>query len=174
MTLKPTPTTLLAATACLLGFVASAWAPTSADKPTRVTLERRTDNGPYGESAYSFRYASQELDEHRNEVDLVFNNCGNLHISAGGAENRVAQVEGRKLSDVEALPQDGWTTTCFAPEESALYVMQIDDGTQRFAVALRIVDAKPNKLVFEWLPFVAPPQGERGTFGECGGEHDCS
>lgn len=174
MTSKPNAPALFTLAACLLGFVASAWTPARADKPTKVTLERRADNGAYGESAYSFRYASQEFDAHRNAVDLVLNNCGNLHIGGGGAENRVARVEGRKLSDIEALPEDGWSENCFSAEESALYVMLVDDGMQRFHVALRVLDVKSNKLVFEWQRFVPPAGAEHGTLGSCAGEHSCS
>ncbi len=144
-----------------------------AEKAERVTLVQREDNAAYGKCAYSFRHASQDLDEHGNEVDLVFDVCGSIHVSDGGATNRVVRVEGKKLDDVTAIPADGWMTNCFAPEKSAIYVMQIEDADEKFAVKFRVTDAKRDKVVLEWLPLRIKPQTALGTRGACGGPHDC-
>ncbi len=97
-----------------------------------------------------------------------------MHILSGGATNRVAEVEGKKLEKVSELPSSGWLTRCFTPRKSALYVMQIEDEQQKFAVKFRVVEAKPSKVVLEWLPFTEEPKDERGTQGQCGGAHECS
>ena len=145
------------------------------DEPVRVTLTRRPDaGGPYGTSAYSFRYPGQDLAVHRNNVDLVFNKCGLLHVNAnGGQENRIAQVTGKKLSDVSAIPEEGWLKSCFSPEKDALYVLDVNDGTVRFPVKLHVLDVKADKITIEWAP-LRPSSGENGVMGNCGGQHDCS
>jgi hypothetical protein len=104
----------------------------------------------------------------------VFNSCGNLHISDGGGTNRVAVATETKLSKVTALPEGDWNTSCFSPEESAAYVMQIDDGQVKFSVKFRIVQASEAKIVLEWLPFTERPKAERGTVGTCGAPHACT
>ena len=142
---------------------------------TRVTLTRRTGNGAYKTSAYSFRYASQDLAVHRNAVDLVFNNCGQLHVSAyGGQQNRVARVQGKKLADVKAMPKEGWLTSCIRPEKDALYVMEVDDGSTLIRVKFHVLEAKADKVTLEWTPLREVPSGENGTMGACGGEHACN
>ena len=171
---KRGPMLLLGGTCCFLVLGAGSWTAPSEKKATRVTLALRSDSGPYEKSAYSFRFASQDAEEHHNEVDLVFSNCGNLHISDGGATNRVAVVPVKKLSQVEESPEDGWLTSCFSPVKSAVYVMQIEDGHQKFRVKFRIVDVRQDKIVLEWLPFAELPESERGTLGQCGGPHACS
>jgi hypothetical protein len=148
------------------------------EQATKVTLTRRADaGGSYGTSAYSFRCASQDLKVHRNNVDLVLNNCGQLHVSAhGGQENRVAQVTGKKLADVTALPKEGWLKSCFQPEKDALYVLDVNDGEVHFPVKLRVLEASPDKVTIEWapLPTVRAEDGEAGVLGTCAGAHDCS
>ena len=168
--------------ALLLCGAAGGLVPLASDAPnhreeeaTRVTLTRRTDDGPYKTSAYSFRYTSQDLAVHRNAVDLVFNTCGLLHVSAhGGQQNRVVRVQEKKLADVDAMPQEGWLKSCFRPEKDAVYVMEVDDGSTRFRVKFRVLEAKTDKVTIEWTPFRAAPAGENGILGVCGGEHDCS
>jgi hypothetical protein len=139
---------------------------------TRVTLTRRAaTGGPYGTSAYSFQFESQDIAVHHNAVDLVFNNCGLVHVTAyGGQKNRVARVPGKKLADVDEMPTDGWLKSCFRPEKDAMYVLEIDDGSVRFPVKFRVVEAKSDKVTIEWMPFHGKA-GENGTMGFCGGEH---
>jgi hypothetical protein len=146
-----------------------------AEQATRVTLTRRAESGPYATSAYSFRYASQDLAVHHNAVDLVFNDCGLVHISAyGGQQNRVARVKGKDLADVNVMPEEGWLKACFRPEKDALYVMVVDDGSTRFRVKFHVLEAKDDKVTLEWAPFREAPAGENGTMGHCTGKHDCS
>jgi len=144
------------------------------EEATRVTLTRRSDaGGPYGTSAYSFQYQSQDVAVHHNAVDLVFNNCGLVHIAAyGGQKNRVALVPGKKLADVNGIPTEGWLKSCFRPEKDAMYVLEVDDGTVHFPVKFRVLEAKSDKVTIEWMPMHVG--GENGTMGFCGGEHAAS
>ncbi len=83
-------------------------------------------------------------------------------------------MQGKKLADVTSVPEEGWLKSCFRPEKDAVYVMEVDDGTTRFRVKLRVLEAKADKVTIEWTPFRQAPAGENGTLGLCGGEHDCS
>lgn len=159
--------------ACVFALGAARWSAPPAEKAARVTLVKRSDNDAYGKSAYSFRYASQDARDHKNAVDLIFNGCGNLHIAEGGGTNRIVKTSVTKLSRVEEIPEAGWSSKCFSPEKGAVYVMQIEDSLQRFTIKLRVVDAKKDKVVIEWLPLRVLPAQERGTLGQCGGPHDC-
>jgi hypothetical protein len=144
------------------------------EEATRVTLTRRAaSGGPYGTSAYSFQFQSQDVAVHHNAVDLVFNNCGLVHVAAyGGQKNRVARVSGKKLADVNVMPTDGWLKSSFLPEKDAMYVMEVDDGTVRFPVKFHVLEAKSDKVTIEWMPMHVG--GENGTMGFCGGEHPAS
>src|SRR3954471_20476064 len=65
-----------------------------------VTLEMRTDNGPYKNSAYSFRQATRDTKVHCNYVDLLLNKCGMLHISTVSSnQNRIVDLGEAKLAD---------------------------------------------------------------------------
>jgi len=139
----------------------------------RVLLHRRVDNDEYGKSAYSFRYRTQDVDVHRNEVDLIFNRCGSLHVDGGGAANQVARVDVKQLDDLTESPDEGWFSECFQPEEKAVYVMQVSDETRRYLVSFRILDVKEDRVLFEWQPFDEPPGAKRGYMGNCGGTHTC-
>ena len=141
---------------------------------TKVTLKRRADNGPYGKSAYSFRYASQDAGVHHNDVDLVFNGCGQLHISpAGGSKSRIVRVDAKKLQDVKGLPKDGWQTNCIAPEKGAVEVLEIEDENTKAVVKFIVTDVSEKEVKLEWAPFRDPGRGDAGTLAQCGGPHDC-
>lgn len=145
------------------------------DAARSVTLTRRKDNGPYGTSAYSFRYATQSLDRHGNDVDLVFNGCGNLHVAPnGGEKSRIVKVLASAWTDAGEIPAEGWKTESFAPEKNGVYVMEIDDGATRFHVRLRVTAVSDAEVRFEWAPFRDPSRATQGTLGQCGGKHDPS
>jgi hypothetical protein len=137
----------------------------------KATLTKRVDNGPYKTSAYSFRYASQEIAMHRNYVDLVFDACGCVHTGVhGGSKSKIARAEGKTLRDVTALPQKGWQD-CILPEKGATYVLAIDDAETKLQVKLLITDVSDKQVKLEWAQL--PPQaGEAGTKGQCAGPHD--
>jgi hypothetical protein len=141
---------------------------------TKVTLKKRADNGPYGSSAYSFRYASQELDTHGNDVELVYSGCGSLHISpTGGSKNRIVRVDAEKLADVKEIPEKGWQTSCIAPEEGAVYLLQIEDENTKYAVKFVLTDVSEKAIKLEWAPLRDPLRGRAGTMGQCPSAHEC-
>ena len=141
------------------------------EKPVKVTMVKRTEGGEYGQSAYSFRFASQDAEIHRNHVDLFFESCGLVHLGTTGTKNRIARVEGKKLSDVDSLPTDGWLESSFAPNKGELYALEIFGDEFRFRVKLRIVDVKGGKITFEWLPLRVSSSSSAGVAGQCGGGH---
>jgi len=159
----------------MLAALAGADARASVGAATKVTLQKRVDDGPYGKSAYSFRYVTQDVAIHRNQVDLLFNGCGLLHIfSHGDGVNRVARASTTHLEDVTALPKDGWLTSCIKPERGAVYVLEIDDGITRQAVKFRVLDVSADQVKLEWEPLRATPGAGDGTMGRCGGPHEPS
>lgn len=139
-----------------------------------VTLTRRKDDGPYGTSAYSLRYASQELAIHKNDVDLVFNQCGMIHVAPqGGLKNRIARVKGTEITDALNFPEQSFQTTCFEPEKDAVYIMEIDDGVTHMRVRLHISSVTETEVHLEWMPFRDVGIGTSGTLGACTGKHGC-
>ncbi|MGH7150198.1 MAG: hypothetical protein ACREIU_05855, partial [Planctomycetota bacterium] len=61
-------------------------------KRTKVVLEKRSA-GEYGNSAYSYFFASRDAAAHLNYADLLFNNCGLLHFNVyPDAKNRLASL----------------------------------------------------------------------------------
>jgi hypothetical protein len=136
---------------------------------TKVTLKKRVDNGPYKSSAYSIRYASQDVAVHRNHVDLIYDVCGLVHVEAGGSQSRIARATGKTLADVKSAPKEGWQE-CIQPEKGATYVLAIDSGEVKQKARLRITDVNDKELKLEWS--LLGPGSEAGTKGQCGGPHD--
>ena len=139
-----------------------------------VTLTRRKDDGPYGTSAYSLRYASQDVAIHKNDVDLVFNQCGMVHIAPqGGLKNRIARVKGTEITDALNFPTQSFQSTCFEPEKDAVYIMEIDDNVTHMRVRLHISSVTETEVRLEWMPFRDVGVGTSGTLGACTGKHGC-
>jgi hypothetical protein len=159
----------------LITSVGAASPAVTTEKPIRVVLVRRPGNGAYEKSAYSFRYASQEARVHRNQVDLVFNACGLIHINPVGklTSNEVILAPLKRLNDVKEVPEGDWLVSCFAPTKGTVYLMRVDDGTTKFMVKFRIVDSKPDKVTLEWMPHRGVA-AQAGTMGNCGGAHSSS
>jgi len=161
----------------VLGLAAArtALGPDPQDPVSKLTLARRTDNAAYGRSAYSFRYATQDAAVHRNHIDLLYNGCGRLHVTAApNSKNRIAKIAGKALRDVADLPTDGWQSQCIAPEKGALYVLDLDDGELRSRVTLLVTDVSDKEVKLEWTPFRGRPDGDAATLGICGGPHECA
>jgi len=146
-----------------------------------VTLSQRSQN-EYGDSAYSFRFASSDLDVHKNVVELMYGNCGLLHTNVcGGQENRIADVGEKTLDEVNAIPDAAWKD-CVHPMVGHVYVEQIRwDGKDLFTVKFAVTERENGKLTLTWvyLGEEREPEnrdtkktGPAGTMGECGGDHD--
>ncbi len=162
-------------------------APAQATRPAgtqQFSLTKRQEQGPYGNSAYSFRHASAELTEHRNEVDLVYSNCGLLHINpVGRMSSRVTDLGEAAL---EAAPDAAdenakWLEQSVKPQQGHVYLQEIVAHDQRSLVKFRVDEAAGDSLKISWVaieldppPAPAPGQGQRGragTMGLCGGPH---
>ena len=153
---------------------------TQDEKPVKVTLTLRKDNGEYGNSAYSFRYESQDKAVHKNYVDLVYNGCGLTHVNAhANMRSRIVDLGKMDLSKVSEAPKEGWRKDCVLPMEKHAYVLKIDDGEQPFTVKFVITKIGKESLEIEWAPLGKRPKfksldgrGAAGTMGQCGGKHD--
>jgi hypothetical protein len=150
----------------------------------KLTLTRRKDNGQYGTSAYSFRHESQDLGVHRNNVDIVYNGCGQIHINPhAGLQGRIAdtgvgKLEDAKLAGVDKIPADSWRQLCLAPQVGHVYLHQGEFLNEKFVVVFKIIAIKADVLQIEWR-FLGErkDQDDRyryvsaGTMGQCGGGH---
>ncbi len=149
------------------------------NKPTGFELTIREGNGAYGTAAYSFRFATQGAREHRNLVDLVYNQCGQLHVNAhGGMRSRIVDLGEVALDDEYELPKEGWHMHCIQPTKGHVYVQEINDGQQKAHVKFFIADITANgTLKVKWSPLESNQElsqfrrGGAGTMGNCGGFH---
>ena len=150
----------------------------------KVVLTRRANNGPYETSAYSFRHETQDVKLHRNNVDVVFNGCGQLHINPhGGLQGVIADVgegelEKLTLEKVKQVPKQAWRRFCLLPEDGHLYIHKGRFLNQEFTVAFKIKQIAPDKLGMQWRFLEQQERGEQkyryvgaGTMGQCGGAH---
>ena len=150
----------------------------------KLVLTRRANNGQYGTSAYSFRHQTQELEVHRNNVDLVFNGCGQLHINphaglqGGITDIGEADLEKITLADARKVPRQAWKRFCLLPKDGHVYIHEGRYLNQQFTVAFKIKVITPVKLGLQWR-LLSGQEGEEieyrytsaGTMGQCGGAH---
>ena len=147
-------------------------------------LTKRANNGAYDTSAYSFRLASQDYAVHHNYVDLVFNGCGQLHINpVTGMNSRIADLGAISFPPTAPIaPPDGdaaWRQRSITPQVGHVYLQDIKDERQSFAVEFVVTDVSAGTVKLRWqavdpthrvLP-LAPGKGAAGTAGQCGGPH---
>jgi hypothetical protein len=118
-----------------------------------VSLTRRNADGPYEKNAYSFRYMTQDVEVHKNEVDVVYGACGQIHVQPGSSlKNKITKVPGMSLDEVTTWPNTGWMMSSIDAVKNQNYVMEIDDGTTK----MRVGSASPAnsaELHFEWRLF---------------------
>ena len=137
-----------------------------------VSLTRRNADGPYEKNAYSFRYMTQDVEVHKNEVDVVYGACGQIHVQPGAnLKNKIAKVPGMSLDEVQAWPNTGWMMSSIDAVKNQNYVMEIDDGTTRMRIKLRVSTLNSAELRFEWMPFRDMSAGLSGTLFKCTGKH---
>ncbi|MEO1998253.1 MAG: hypothetical protein ABGZ17_23665 [Planctomycetaceae bacterium] len=148
-------------------------------KSTDFELTVRKDNGAYGTAAYSFRFATQHLRVHRNQVDLVYNRCGQLHVNAhGGMRSRITDLGQVDFNDQHKPPQQGWSQHSMRPTKGHVYLQEINDGQQRTYVKFLISDMqRTGTIKVKWSPLALRGKlpefrrGGAGTMGQCGGPH---
>ena len=167
-------------TLCAITLFVGAMRAADPAPPTEVTLTKRSNNGPYGTSAYSFRLATQEQAVHRNYVDLVFNGCGQLHINpVNGMQSRITDLGPAALESVIQPPTVTWHDESIMPQAGHVYLQEIKDERQSFAVRFLVTEANASTLKLRWQPVdpthrvlpLAAGKGAAGTMGQCGGSH---
>jgi hypothetical protein len=163
----------------LLGAISFA-APPAPNRERKVTLDMRTDNGPYKTSAYSFRKASADEAAHHNYVDLLLNKCGTLHVNmVTGQENRICDLGQSTLKDSpNAAPADAkWFVKHIKPEPDHVYLEEIKQFGQTMTVKFHVDEVKPDAVQLTWVtvePLKGKDDGRRGAAGlnvQCGGPH---
>ncbi len=149
-------------------------------KKTKVVLEKRS-GGEYGNSAYSFLFASRDAAVHRNYADLLLNNCGRLHFNVyGAARDRLASLGKVPFASVRKVPAEGWLKSPARPVVGNVYVFEGGDGmpdaTGKVAVRFVVTAVAPDSVTIEWAPLGDMPKppcrttgtGAAGTTGKCG------
>lgn len=158
----------------------SRWGDEHETKTHQVVLTRRTDNGAYGTSAFSFRKDTQDVAVHRNYVDLVFNGCGHLHFNpVSGTESRVADLGESEDLDVEYDEDKDhtWATQSFPPEEGHVYLHKVKCLGQTMIVKYHITEVSRDQIKLNWQVVRELDGTDRtgggmgGTMGQCGGPH---
>ena len=145
----------------------------------RFLLEIRDDT-EYSKSAFSFRTEAQDIDVHRNNVDLVFNNCGRLHFNPVlGMKSKVADLGEEDLRvevDLEEEDRD-WSASSFIPEEGHVYLQVVNYQGGAMKVKFRIDEMERDEklaISFEVLEEWSggrPSSAKAGVMGKCGGPH---
>ena len=140
----------------------------------RITLDRRTTTD-YRRSAYSFRYDSQDINRHRNYVDIVYSANGLMRVNNhGGLKNLICDL-GKNApldNDLKKVARRSWTEKMIEPKQGHTYGLQIQEMGEKMTVAFRITQLEDNKLQFvfvnlsnkEW----SVPNYNRGMAGASG------
>jgi len=147
-----------------------------------VTLHSRKRNEQnYGDSAYSFRYATRDAESVKNVVDVVYNSCGLLHLTPyGGTESYAVDAGKTTLDQVTELPKQGWRrANCILAAEGHVYVVEIRADGASYTYKFEVKKATSLSIDFVWAgigeprkaPAISPQQGKNGAFGTCGGAH---
>jgi hypothetical protein len=150
--------------------------------PQALTLQLRAKNAQtYGDSAYSFRYATGDADAVKNNIDLVYNPCGLIHFTPyGGTQTFVVDAGKLPLDQVTTMPKQGWRqASCIQPRLGHVYIVDIHAGGETYAYRFLVKALTAGSIGLEWAPIgeprQAPPmnplQGKNGIFGTCGGNH---
>jgi hypothetical protein len=145
-----------------------------------VVLKMRKNNGPYQDSAYSFRRATADPAVHRNYVDLLLNKCGSLHVQmVNGQENRICDLGEVGLKDApDAAPAHAkWLTDRITPRAGHTYLEEIKQNGQTMTVKFIVDEVTDDSVKLTWKtvkPLEGPDDARRGaagTKGQCGGAH---
>jgi hypothetical protein len=151
----------------------------AAGEAATFTLTKRADSGAYGAAAFSFRTNSQDIEVHKNYVDLVYNGCGLLHTSpVNGQANRICDLGEGTLDGVpvEKAADAKWHTDSIRPKANHVYLEAISAQDQTMLVKFRVDEVAANKVKISWktiMPLggepMAPNRGRAGTKGQCTG-----
>ena len=117
-------------------------------KPVPLELEERSDNGPYGDSAFSFAYVTADPGQCKNRFDLWY--CHNQRLHARGA-GRIADLGKASLTGATALPVGAnWERRVDAVKGHS-YVLRCRDRRDRdFFVRFKIKKIQGNRVFLQW------------------------
>lgn len=142
---------------------------------------RKKNEQDYKDSAYSFRYATRDAVSVKNEIDVVYNLCGQLHFTPyGGRETYLADAGKAALGDVTELPKQGWRrANCVLPVEGRVYVVEIRAEGVSYTYKFEVLNLTARSIEFRWAvigeprtaPGIDPARGANGAFGTCNGKH---
>ncbi len=151
----------------------------SVQEKASVKLDRRTDSS-YLKSGYSFRYRSQNEQEHKNYVDLVYES-GVMRINNhSGLKNRIADLgEMDGLKDARNIKQSdaNWSQEMLKPLAGHSYALEVTEAKHKMMVVFHVAKVAEDKLEFEWQPVGSigrwpvdlNRRGAAGTSGMMGG-----
>jgi hypothetical protein len=121
--------------------------------PAKVHLGMRKTNDEYGDTAYSFRFATSDASKCKNRVDVWFCHNGDLHaagdskIADAGASSAVEWLPvGKALRDeAHAVAGHAYVVHCFDAREKDFYVV------------LDVTKAGDGGVDFTWRLFATGP-----------------
>jgi len=144
-----------------------------------VELPRRTDNGPYRQSAFSFRYAAQNEEEHHNRVDVVYDLCEQIHLTPyGGEYSRVTDLGATEPSAIGAIAEGPRFDHSFKPQAGHWYLQEFGREDLEPRALFQVISVDANSVSLRWRPVGKGSScwrrehGVAGTKGQCGGRHD--
>ena len=115
-------------------------------KPATARLAMRTNNGPYGASAYSFTHASGDMLKYKNRADIWFCHNQDFHVRGG-----IVDLGKTSIKSVKSIPLDArWARTARV-EAGHTYVLRCGPDKRRdFFVVCRVRRMKRNAAELEW------------------------
>lgn len=156
--------------------------------PVTVKLLPRPDNSAYGESAWSFPFATGKSDDCKNRMSVWFCRYGDLHTVG---DNRILETREKRLEKVDGIPADFGDGQWVEPKAGRVYVVHCvreAAGPENvdFWVKLRVTKVSDRSLELEWdllaagpgappsihepAPVPDPQDGADGCDGYCGGK----
>ncbi len=116
-------------------------------QPATVQLSVRTNNGPYGKSAFSFTHVTQDKQQCKNRMNIWFCHNGDLHASRG----KILDVGKKALAKVKDIPASGDWKGYARAEKGHSYVLRCSSpGRNDYFVKLYIKTIKRGVVGLQW------------------------
>lgn len=118
-----------------------------------VKLEKRTDS-EYEKSGFSFRYKAQDINKHKNYVDVVYE-VGRMRINNhGGLENRIADLGSEKdVKKASELVKDAnWYDKMLPLVAGRTYALEIKENNHKMIALFHVVKVDEKVIEFVWQP----------------------
>lgn len=149
-------TTFIAATFSTGFGTSNAFGQTNAaeSRSTETTVELGVrKNVRYGNSDYSFKSGGKTIEEHRNYIDLVYEQ-GYFRINNVGNQQNTAAYMGQMTLD--AAREKGhadltWTKDVFKPVKGHCYAIKVTEDEHEMVVYLVIDEINSRGVKFRWV-----------------------